>query len=83
MLCVVTCNCGALGQGGEDCSVAMGTETAVAPTLTVKVVFANLQFIISYFSHSLPFLLSYVISLLSLKIYLYASSISHSYHPLL
>ena len=59
----------------------MGTETAVAPTLTVKVVFANLQFIILLFPHSLPFLSSYVISLLSLKIYLYASSISHSYRP--
>jgi len=43
------------GQGGEECSVAMGTETAVAPTLTVKVVFANLQFIILLFPPFSPF----------------------------
>jgi hypothetical protein len=35
-----------VGMGRGERNVAMGTEAAIAPTLTVKVFFTNLQFII-------------------------------------
>jgi hypothetical protein len=39
-----------VGIGAGEWNVAMGTEAAIAPTLIVKVVFTNLQFIILLFS---------------------------------
>jgi hypothetical protein len=43
-----------VGMGLREWNVAMVTEAAIAPTLTVKVVFTNLQFIILPFSLSSP-----------------------------
>jgi len=58
----------------------MGTEAAVAPSLTVKVVLLTFNLSSSYFPYSLPLRCSHAMSLLSLKIYLYASSLLNAEH---